>query len=309
MPKQLSPAGIVALKEALVAAYWFKDDLKTFLNHTLSNPSIALKLDWSGYKRQVVSDLVDQLTHDNLEHIGDLTRLCYELCKMNSFNHLKSLDDAERKISRAREAMAQLRSLVEPQQDHDKEREEILHRQRVAAEKLKKSQAVRQKLLDIRNVYNSLLLSKEPQKRGFELERVMYDIFDLFDLDPKASFKLLGEQIDGAFSLDGTEYLFEAKWQKTFANKADLVIFSDKVRTKLENTLGLFLSIDGFSQDGVSAHQAGGSAIILMDGSDLLAVLDERIDFTSLLLRKKRHASQTGNIFLSYREMICLDSE
>jgi hypothetical protein len=150
----------------------------------------------------------------------------------------------------------------------------------------------------------ALVSSSDAQGRGFELERVMYELFELFDLDPKASFKNLGEQLDGAFSLDGTEYLFEAKWQKELVNKADLAAFSDKVRTKLENTLGVFLSINGFSPDGVSAHQAGGAAIILMDGGDLMAVLEERIDFTSLLLRKKRYAAQTGHIYLNYYQMV-----
>lgn len=150
----------------------------------------------------------------------------------------------------------------------------------------------------------ALVSSDNAQSRGFELERVMYELFELFDLDPKASFKNLGEQIDGAFSLDGTEYLFEAKWQKEPVNKADLAVFSDKVRTKLENTLGIFLSINGFSGDGVSAHQAGGASILLVDGGDLMAVLEERIDFVSLLLRKKRHAAQTGQIYLSYYQMV-----
>lgn len=145
--------------------------------------------------------------------------------------------------------------------------------------------------------------SSNPQKRGFDLEKLMYDLFNLSDLDPKASFKNLGEQIDGAFSLEGTDYLFEAKWQKDMVNKADLAVFSDKVNTKLENTLGIFLSINGFSADGIAAHQAGGASIILIDGADLMAVLEERIDFTSLLLRKKRHASQTGNILYTYYQM------
>jgi len=100
------------------------------------------------------------------------------------------------------------------------------------------------------------------------------------------------------------DYLFEAKWQKEQVNKADLVVFSDKVRTKLENTLGIFLSINGFSQDGVAVHQAGGSSILLVDGGDLMAVLEERIDFISLLLRKRRHAAQTGQIYLSYYQIV-----
>jgi hypothetical protein len=41
-----------------------------------------------------------------------------------------------------------------------------------------------------------------------------------------------------------------------------------------------------------------------MDGGDLMAVLEERIDFTSLLLRKKRHAAQTGGIYFSYYLMV-----
>jgi hypothetical protein len=54
----------------------------------------------------------------------------------------------------------------------------------------------------------------------------------------------------------------------------------------------------------MQAHQAGGASILLMDGADLMAVLEERIDFTSLLLRKKRHAAQTGEIYRSFYQMV-----
>jgi len=43
---------------------------------------------------------------------------------------------------------------------------------------------------------------------------------------------------------------------------------------------------------------------VLMDGADLLAVLEQRIDFVSLLIRKKRHAAQTGRIFLPIHEVL-----
>jgi hypothetical protein len=217
---------------------------------------------------------------------------------------LKPLDDGPQKIERARNAVNQLKQLVEPQRDVQAEQDEIKRRQALAAKKLRESAAVRKKLETIRSRYMALVGSTDPQGRGFELERVMYELFELFDLDPKASFKNLGEQIDGAFTLDGTEYLFEAKWRKDLADKAELAAFTDKVRTKLENTLGVFLSINGFSTDGVAAHQAGGASILLMDGADLMAVLEERIDFVSLLLRKKRHAAQTGEIYISYYGMV-----
>lgn len=41
-----------------------------------------------------------------------------------------------------------------------------------------------------------------------------------------------------------------------------------------------------------------------MDGMDLIAVLEERISITELLTRKRREASQTGNIYLKYQDMM-----
>lgn len=304
MAKQLSPAGIMALKEALCSVYWYKSDLRGFLQLCLSNPSTLSNFNWENYKRQIASDVVDYLAGNPGAHLGDLTKICYELCKLKDFSHLKPLDDGPQKIEKARDAVNQLKQLVEPHQDIKKEQDDIKRRQELAATKLRDNAAVRQKLEAIKLRYMALVSSDNAQSRGFELERVMYELFELFDLDPKASFKNLGEQLDGAFSLDGTEYLFEAKWQKTLVNKADLAVFSDKVKSKLENTLGIFLSINGFSADGIAAHQAGGASILLMDGGDLMAVFEERIDFTSLLLRKKRHAAQTGNIYLSYYQMV-----
>jgi hypothetical protein len=304
MSKQLSPAGIMALKEALCSVYWYKSELRGFLQLCLSDPTILSRVNWDNYKRQIASDVVDFLVANPDAHLGDLTKICFELCKISDFSHLKPLDDGPQKVEKARSAINQLKQLVEPHQDAKKEQDAISKRQEQAAKKLRENAAVRQKLEAIRNRYMVLISSDNAQGRGFELEKVMYELFELFDLDPKVSFRNVGEQVDGAFSLDGTEYLFEAKWQKEMVNKADLAAFSEKVTTKLENTLGVVLSINGYSPDGVAAHQAGGASILLMDGGDLMAVLEERIDFTSLLLRKKRHAAQTGSIYLTYYQML-----
>jgi hypothetical protein len=56
-------------------------------------------------------------------------------------------------------------------------------------------------------------------------------LFEVFDLDPKASFRITEEQIDGAFTFDMTDYLFEAKWQKNTTSIEDLDFFCI---TKLE---------------------------------------------------------------------------
>ena len=304
MAKCLSPSAVIALKEALCNVYWYKADLRSFLQQCLSKPSVLVTLNWDNYKRQVVADLVDCLCRNQDEYLGDLTRLCQEVCNIRSFKHLEQLEGGEQKAQRARESVEQLRQLLQPHEEIEAERDAIAERQRRHAEKLQANQAVRERLHDVKARYMALVTSTNKQMRGFDLEKVLYHLFELFDLDPKASFRNTGEQIDGAFSLEGTDYLFEAKWRQEPVGAESLDAFSKKVERKLDNTLGVFLSVNGFSADGVAAHSSGRASIILMDGADLMAVFEERIDFVSLLLRKKRHASQTGNIYLRIHEIL-----
>ena len=301
--KRLSPAATIALKEALCSIYWYKSDLRSFLSNCTGNLAFIGTLNWDNYKRQIVTDLIDELTKDQKTHIGALTKLCYEVTSLTTFTHLEQLDGGAQKARRAKEAVEQLKQLVEPHQEKVKDEVVAESRRKERAEKLERNSAVREKLKELNSQFMSIATGTSPQTRGFDLERLMYDLFELFDLDPKASFKNTGEQIDGAFSLESTDYLFEAKWQKELVGVQDLDGFASKVRRKLDNTLGLFLSMNGFSPDGIAAHSTGRPSVILMDGADLMAVLEERIDFVTLLVRKKKHAAQTGNIFLHVHEI------
>jgi hypothetical protein len=303
MDKRVSAVAIHALKEALCNIYWYKGDLRSFLTSCIQDTSSLYVADWNSYKRQIVSDIVDYLCSDQEKYIGDIRRLFHEVAKMDNFRHLSLLDDGAKKAELARQSVAELNRIVETHDRATRETDGIEERRIKAEERLKQSAAVRQKLEEIKNSYMGLFSGSSPQKRGFDLEKILYDLFGLFDLDPKASFRIQGEQIDGAFSLEGTDYLFEAKWNEDLTGRDDLDIFASKVKRKLDNTLGLFLSINGFSPDGVSAHSIGRPVVILMTGADLMAVFEERIDFTTLLLRKRRHASQTGSILLQIHEM------
>ena len=98
--------------------------------------------------------------------------------------------------------------------------------------------------------------------------------------------------------------ILEAKWQNKAVIAKDLDGLAGKLSRKLENTLGLFLSINGYSEDAVKAFSSGRRLILLMDGSDLTAVLEGRIDLVQLLLRKRRKASETGNIYLRIHEIL-----
>ena len=59
--------------------------------------------------------------------------------------------------------------------------------------------------------------------------------------------------------------------------------------------LGLFISINGFNESSLSSGFQNNN-MILMDGQDLILVLEKRIGLTDLLLQKRKHASQIGEI-------------
>lgn len=304
MAKKIVPAALHALKQALTDVYWYKSDLRSFLAATLSKAELVSQLNWDDYKRNIVSALVDRLSlHEDLFQ-ADLLRLMTEVARIDDYSHLTRLEDGKAKAKKAQASILALRKYVGNPTASDEEEEKAEARRRAAFDALVRTTAVQERLESLTKDYYTLLSSDDSQKRGYMLEALLRELFTLFDLDPRASFRVSGEQIDGAFTFQSTDFLLEAKWQKALVDAADLDSLAGKLTRKLDNTLGLYLAINGYSEDGVRQHSSGRRLMILMDGSDLMAVLEARIDLIQLLLRKRRHASQTGNIYLRIHEIL-----
>lgn len=142
----------------------------------------------------------------------------------------------------------------------------------------------------------------QPQPRGFAFERFLYDLFKDTGLDPRASFRNTGEQIDGSFVLSGDVYLLEAKWTGPLTSIADLHTFEGKVGTKAEWARGLFISYSGFSEGAFSAFGTG-KRIVCMDGTDIHDALEQNIPLDQALSQKARRAVETGRAFVPLREL------
>src|SRR6266571_4292469 len=304
MAKRITPAAIHALKEALSTIYWYKNDLKNFLISALGDTLIVSRFNWDEPKRNIVGNLVDFLAREGGHHQDALIRLMLDVATIDDFTHLEHLEAGQLKAEAARSAVKALRVYTETHQDILDEQEAIDRRRQLAYEKLLQTQGVAESLESLKSKYYALISSTLPQQRGYALERILRQLFDLFDMDPRASFKITGEQIDGAFTFERTDFLLEAKWQQELVGIEELDAFTGKIARKLDNTLGLFLSINGYSPDAVSLHTATRPVMILMDGSDLMAVLEGRIELGSLLLRKRRHAAHTGESYLPIQRIL-----
>jgi hypothetical protein len=296
--KKISVQSLLALKDALTNVFWTKKDLRQFIELTIENPLIVSTIDWNeNTKLESVSQLIDRMGKRQDIYQTDLLKLIQETGNFNDFSHLKIWDNSEDKIKKAKSSVEKLRSNTKGYFDTIEELKKAEKARESNQAKIKESITYQQKLDELKNEFFTIATNTNHQQRGHQLEKFLKELFFFFDLDPKNSFKITGEQIDGTFTFDNTDYLLEAKWQRKQIDAQDLYGFGGKITGKLKNTLGLYISLEGYSSESTKTKSPILNSIILMDGVDLMQVLEGRVKLTDMLYIKRRNASQTGELF------------
>lgn len=302
--KVVAPAAIHALKEALVVVYWFKGDLKNFLIQTMADSPLLSQVNWDDTKRNYVTHLVETLARNQERHRGTLLSLIREVCRIEDYSHLVKLDGGKEKAKIAEAAVKALCKAIGNHQELFKDLESAAKAREAATDRVLRTKGVQERLEALRQEFYKLAGMSDSQAKGYALEKLLRELFELYDLEPKASFKVTGEQIDGAFTFDKTEYLLEARWRLAKADTQDLDSFHGKVTRKLDNTLGLFVSMSGFEPAAITLHSGGRRTMLLVEGSHLAAVFEGGITLPSLLLRLRKHAAATGEIHLPIKDIL-----
>lgn len=297
--KKISPQAILALKEALSVITWKKDDLRDFLKYSMENSAILGTISWDGTKRESVKELVERMTNRTDLYQTDLINLLLAVTDLTDFPQLEFWDEDGMKKAKAKKAVENLRKHTKGYIQITKEQEEAKKRREKIESKIAKNKSLKSELDDLKTQFNKLATNTNFQQRGFEFEKFLNELFQLYELNPKASFKNHGEQIDGAFTFDGTDYLLEAKWKQQ-VNRTDLATFTFKVESKLKIAMGLLITVDGITPEAISPDF---KSIIIMDGMDLIAILDDRVSLPDLLYKKRRKANETGKIYIPYNQL------
>ncbi|MBE8968210.1 restriction endonuclease [Nostocales cyanobacterium LEGE 12452] len=165
------------------------------------------------------------------------------------------------------------------------------------------------KLLSEFDKFAGLTNTEDKKKRGFLLEDLLKRIFSLYEIPTQKSFKRNegGEQIDGAFKLESWYYLVECKWTQSLTDIRQLDSLYGKISRSGKQTLGLFLSINGWSKNVCPLlKQNYDKSIILMDGYDLRCVLVEHnhLDLKDLLLKKLECLNFEGEPFYGAAQLL-----
>ncbi len=277
-----------AMVQCFGRAFHFKDGMSAFflscgvtraLNDKHSN---EVKYVWS---RRLLTELGETEGGRVIQR-----RILTDLCKLRDIPD-KGVDDRNAGL----DALRKLKKLaIEQKLFVEEEREKEQVRTKSSEEKQKIIQQRSEKLTSLRELFNEAVMTPERQKAGYSLEELLKDLFALFEVEYKKSYRTPTQQIDGHFRFEGFDYLVEARWRNELPTESEIGGFKQKVDTKLESTRGIFISILGFRQEVIDQFSKRGGNIILMDGSHLIQVLEGRVDLRDVLRTLIEKAAQEG---------------
>jgi hypothetical protein len=181
-------------------------------------------------------------------------------------------------------------------EDWDKKEAAKNTAENIRTEALLSRQAARDKF---RDRFIGLMSEGNTQARGYLLESFLNDFFEFENLDPRSSFKLLGEQIDGSFSWQTKTCLVEAKWVKDPVAGAEFGAFNYKIEGKTVDTRGLYISVNGYSPDAIRGMNGKGALkFVCLDGAHIMRATSTDDGLQAILKRVWRHADETGESYL-----------
>ncbi|GAA0662435.1 hypothetical protein GCM10009601_60660 [Streptomyces thermospinosisporus] len=301
--KAINPSAYNALADALWLIYWNKDPFELYVRGMLQEHSELLaQLNFQATKREVSGHLVKLLRANEARYLDVTVALMLDIAAMDRFPNLERQVDGADKVASAKAAVAELKRWTAKQREVIEEHEAHAATIAESAKQAQDGRAFAQAHEELRQRFIVMHSATDKHQRGRDFEGFINELFGLYDLEPRASYSLEYEQIDGAFSFDTDHYVLEAKWWKEAIGRRELDVFKSNIERKAKNTLGLYVSVNGFTSDALAVYSFS-TPFVTMDGGDFMAVLDQRIRLDELMRRKKRHASETGHCFLPVSEV------
>jgi uncharacterized protein YukE len=294
---EFTPHFLELVAEAAHKSFWRKRALRAFLRRCgISEGALAT---WSDdeSKRDFLDRIfpvVEKHTHGSKV----LTKMARYLAEQTSFPDLEGWEDADLKKKQAWEAVGALKNFFrvkEEEASSEKEKQETRHR----ANELRERGAERQQTLaKLAERLDQLASEIGTQDAGYRFQDWYYDMLDHFEAFCRRPYVVAGRQIDGSVTVDGTTYLNELKFTREQAGAPDVDVLHKKVHDKSDNTMGIMVSMSGYSKPATDGASGPRGLILLLDYSHLYLLLTGAMSFSELITRIRRHSSQTGEAYL-----------
>lgn len=297
MSTKIDPNLIQLTHEAALYSFWRKQALKTFLRASGISEQYLSTFDPEETKRDFLGRTFLKLQNTEAGKTTIL-KMAETLSAQETFPDLKGLDDSEIKIERAKESVTDLKNyLLRVKELEKRENNQAELRKRTQQEKIK-SIASAKSLASLSDSLTEISSRTGEQKAGYEFESWVFDLLELNEIECKRSYISNGRQIDRSITLEGTTYLLELKNTTKQSDATDIDIFKAKVDSKADNTMGIFVSMSGYSSVAISEASGKKTTLLLLDASHVYLALGGQMQLKEIIKKMRRHASQTGESYL-----------
>lgn len=286
-----------AVRVAGEALYW-KRSLKRILRTSGVSQKVVTQYEHLT-KYQILREVWDRLDGVGDKGVKVQKRIVAQLANLDSPEPQADQRSGQAALEDLRRVSRAYGLLVDP---HEQARKHEREKRKQEAEERGERERRLKELLDR---FLKLHQEQNVQRRGYEFERLLADLFRLYELDFKGSYRTEIDQVDGALSFDSFTYLLEARWRQQPAVEADLVQLSGKVERRIEATRGIFISMAGFRPEVVDLYRLSrGQRLIFVDGQDLALILEDWVELPEALRVKVSAASVDGEPLLQLRSLI-----
>jgi len=283
--------------EAAVKSYWRRKKFRRFLQKCGLSDRFLATWHEDQSKRDFLDTVFDSLPASEEGRLV-ICKMVLALCDQTTFPDLRGWPDSDQKITEAARAVEVLKAYCRQKEAVRKGKRKTAEARKEAAEMQAASRRTERNLAKLENRLNDLSGQLGTQKAGYDFQDWFYDLLDHFEIANRRPYVDKGRQIDGSLTLFDTTYLVELKFTTDQAGAPDVDSILKKISDKADNTMGVMVSISGYSS--VALREASGpkTPLLLLDHNHIYSVLRGVWKFSELIDRVRRHASQTGDAYL-----------
>jgi hypothetical protein len=278
MKYRITPQLTILTYEAALKSFWYKNALKKFLRGCNISENFLNTWNEQETKRIFLDRLFNELQKtDKGKKI--LLDISLALSEQTTFPDLRNVEDSKDKINDAHIAVSELKDFLRKQTEQIESEATKTERRKMAyAENIQ----IQREMNDKQKLKESLeILSKEigSQEAGYKFQDWFYSLVDFCDIEHKKPYKKDGRQIDGSITLNGTTYLVELKFTTTQSDATDIDSIKAKINKVADNTMGILISISGYTSVAISEASGPKTTLLLMDSSHLFYFLTGGMEF------------------------------
>lgn len=302
MADRLPPHFVQLVWEATHKSFWRRQSLWAFLRRSGIKDSFLATWHEDETKRDFLNRLFPFLETTDRGRRA-ISRIADSLLEQKSFLDLEGWDNSSKLKSDAQRAIGALRLYMTKKREDAASKREQEHTRKRAAEI--REQQIRQQhdLSKLSDRLNALASELGTSQAGYAFQDWFYDLVEYFELQHRRPYVTKGRQIDGSITHGDTTYLVELKFTSDPAGGPDADTFRRKVESKADNTMGIMVSMSGFTGPAKEAASGERSPLLLLGYQHLYAVLGGVLTLGEAIARVRRYASQTGKAFFELDEL------